>query len=311
MYNTVIRWLREERADMVRTVYVDLLFLVNFSMDFLCFFLVSRLFSVPMSVFRSIFASVFGGVYAVVSLFLPVRGFVLLLCDASACIVMCLIAEGRRGKGLTKTVSEILVFTGVSMALGGIMTAVYTFLGETGIPETLQSDGDGISAWLFLLLAAIGGGATMLGSRFFRRNAACEHYDVRVILCGRERTFQALIDTGNALTDPIGGAPAAVIGLSSARGFLPEEITRDALRSPSASLTRLPERYRSRARLLPVETVTGEGMLLAFRADVCYICPSDAPPGHKEKLTEKRELLIAVTAASPENGEMLLPPGIY
>lgn len=310
MYNRDNTGKGERISQMVRTVYADLLFLINFSMDFLCFFLVSRLFCRPISLVRTILASALGGIYAVCSLFLPFRGLTLLFCDAFACVLMCITAEARRGMRFSRFLSEILIFTGVSMALGGVMTAAYTVLNEAGIPESLQSDGDGISAWLFLLLAGIGGGATLLGSRFFRRNSERTYCRVTVSLCGKERTFDAVVDTGNALTDPIGGCPAAAVDASALYGFLPREICEKGTTDPIACFSSLPEQYRIRARLLPVATVTGGGVLLAFRADACYIAFGDLSECGKDAPQEERELLIALTSAKPEGAEMLLPAGI-
>lgn len=295
---------------MVRTVYADLLFLINFSMDFLCFFLVSRLFSRPLSLPRTLFASLIGGFYAVLSLFLPFRGFLLLVCDTCACAVMCLLAEMKRGISFSRMATEILTYTGISMALGGVMTAVYSVLNEAGISKLLKNDSDGISAWIFLLLAVIGGGATMLGSRFFRRRTAAQYFTVTVGLCGKERTFRAAVDTGNALADPATGTPAAAVSISALKGFIPPEICRAAAESPITCFSSLPEPYRVRARLLPVKTVTGEGMLLAFRTNFCYIRALEKDAKNSDAEGVERELLIALTAATPENADMLLPVGI-
>lgn len=310
MYNTVITRLWEGTSAMVRTVYADLLFLINFSMDFLCFFLVSRLFSRSISLPRVLLASTVGGLYAVFSLFLPFRGLLLLFCDASACAVMCLIAFLRRGISASRMMTEILIHMGISMALGGVMTAVYSLLNEAGISKLLKNDSDGISAWIFLLLAAVGGGATMLGSRFFRRNVEQRYFSVTVGLCGKERTFRATVDTGNALRDPTSGVPAAAVSVSALKGFLPPEICRTAQENPIKCFSSLPEEYRSRARLLPVRTVTGEGMLLAFRTDFSYIREMDTDMEDEKTLGERRELLIALTSAKPECADMLLPAGI-
>lgn len=294
---------------MVRTVYVDLLFLINFSMDFLCFFLTARLFSRPFPLFRVLLASAFGGIYSVFSLFFPFRGCLLLLSDIGICAFMCLVVFLSRGITVARVMTEILLYTGISMALGGIMTAVYSILNQIGIAELLTSDSDGISSWIFLLLAAVGGGATLLGSKCFRRDRARKYFTVTVGLCGRERSFRAVIDTGNSLSDPITGLSAAAVSVNALKGFLPEEICQNGASDPVSCFSSLSGAYRTRARLLPVRTVTGEGMLLAFRTDFCYISPINAERTPSE--WEERELLIALCTADPEGAEMLLPVGIY
>ena len=84
---------------MEQTVYVDLYFLINFSMDFLCFFLLSKLLSVKLSFGRTIAASLLGGLYANLALFLPLSSLPALLLDMAACTLMCAVALLRRHEG--------------------------------------------------------------------------------------------------------------------------------------------------------------------------------------------------------------------
>jgi len=290
---------------MIRTVYVDILFLINFSMDFFCFYLVSVLLCRPFSPLRMVIASAVGGIYAVFSLFLPFSGILLLCCDAFACLLMCFMKEIGRPIRTMPLFREALIFTGVSMALGGVMTATYSMLNKMGIPEDLSKGSDGISAWIFLLLAVIGGGATLLGSRFFQRNASMKVYRVHVELCGREGEFLARIDTGNSVADPISGCPAAAIDPGAAEKLLPELQLVD-FRHPGDCISQLPEALRARVRLLPVVTVTGEGLLLAFRIDHFTVTESAM-----KKEGEECRVLLAVSPTALDGTDMLLPPSIF
>ena len=66
---------------MGQIVYADLLFLVNFTMDFLCFFVTARILCRPFKVWRCCIASVLGGVYSVVVLFAGFNAVIGLLAD--------------------------------------------------------------------------------------------------------------------------------------------------------------------------------------------------------------------------------------
>ena len=289
---------------MVRTVYVDILFLINFSMDFLCFSLVSVLFCRRISPYRIALASLVGGAYAVLSLFFPFGGILLLLSDILSCLLMCLIKEIGHPIRPVALFREAIVYTGVSMMLGGIMTATYRALNEIGIPESLSDTSDGVSAWLFLLLALIGGGASLFGSRFLKRGISEKTYCAEVHLLGRRARFHARIDTGNLLTDPISGCPAAALDLDAAHRLLPE-LKETALKSPSAILPLLPQELRARARLLPVTSVTGEGILLAFRTDGVLLSEREGASDG-----ERFALLVAISSVKLDGIEMLLPPSV-
>ena len=66
-------------------VYIDLYVLINFSMDFLCFFITSKILQGPVRFWRMTLASVIGGIYAGVALFLPISGATAIAADLLAC----------------------------------------------------------------------------------------------------------------------------------------------------------------------------------------------------------------------------------
>ena len=84
---------------MTQIVYADLLFLVNFSMDLLCFFVTGRLLHKDTRMWRMIVASALGGVYSVAVLFLPLGTLTAVLLDLLFCAFMCLCAFGIKNGG--------------------------------------------------------------------------------------------------------------------------------------------------------------------------------------------------------------------
>ena len=282
------------------TVYADILFFVNFTMDFLCFYLLCTLFSRKMRILPVTMAAAIGALYGVVSVLISVDGLLLLLLDLLVCALMCRIALVGGGRPtLRRVATDTLVYMGISMMLGGVMTAVYRCWNEMGIAALLPEDTEsGLSPWVFFLLAAIGGGATLLGGRFRLNCAVAAYYDVRVRLCGREAVFRAVVDTGNGVEDPISGMRAVMLDRKAAERLLPREILSEA----EADFSAMGEDYRRRARLLPVRTVTGSGMLLAFRCDGCRVSAVGETGG------EERSLLVAITDLHSGDAEALLPP---
>ena len=114
---------------MEQTVYVDLYFLINFSMDFLCFFLTSRILRGPIRFGRMTAGAAVGGIYADLALFLPLAGAAALGTDLLACGAICFITYGKKGERRSLPV-YVLVYTAVSMTLGGFMTAFFNLLFE-------------------------------------------------------------------------------------------------------------------------------------------------------------------------------------
>ena len=61
---------------METVLYADVLFLINFSMDYLSLYAVSRLLALPSRAWRMLAGAVLGGLYGVLSVVLFIQGFV-------------------------------------------------------------------------------------------------------------------------------------------------------------------------------------------------------------------------------------------
>jgi len=248
---------------MEQTVYVDLFFMINFSMDFLCFYLTSRLLGIKMKPYRAVIASALGGIYANLALLWGLSGVAAIALDAAACALMCFVAFGfpRRFGGAAL---YILVYIAVSMTLGGFMTALFNLLNRMGLGGA-EVGGDGISAWLLLALAAVSAVITLMGGRFFRRKTSKKSVTLKISLRGKSVTLRALCDSGNMLRDPISGKLCVVVSSKALRNIIPNDIIRAAKSfgsglsdSAAASLG---------VRLIPTRTATGDGLMVAVKAD--------------------------------------------
>ncbi len=252
---------------MEQTVYIDLLFLINFSMDFLCFFLASRILSWRISLPRTLMAAVVGGIYSSAALFLPKLYFLSFVIDVAVSFFMVLIVTlGRR---FADIILSWVVFFAVSMALGGFMTAIFNLLNKAGLGGADPSGEEGISVWLFLLIALVSGAITLFSGRFFRKKAATRTARVTVSYCGRSIVLEGLVDSGNFLREPISARLCVVADRGVLSGFLPSELL-----SASGNAVHIdilsPEHAKS-VRLVPTRSATGEGVLLAIRPDKMYI----------------------------------------
>lgn len=246
---------------MGQTVYLDLFFVINFSMDFLCFYLAGALLGSKLSALRMIFGAVLGGLYADISLFLPVEGLWELILHIAACLVMCVVVYGRRS-----VIAHTCVYIATSAVIGGFMTALFELLNTLDLPIS-EMQGDGISAWTLLFLAAISAVITLLGGRFFRRKSSAKYTDVKLEFQGKTETLRGFCDSGNLLCDPISGRPCIVANKSS----LSRLLSNDILNCSAEDAQKLSSKYASRIRLIPAKTATGTGMLIALRLDAIYL----------------------------------------
>ena len=254
---------------MEETVYADIYFLINFSMDFLCLFLTARLMSEKPRLGRISAASVFGGVYAVAALLILPSGVWAVAFDIFACVVISLIAFLKRGR-LRSTLGLAVVYTAVSIGLGGIMTALFTLFNRLGLSQMLSGgevSEDSPTVWVLLILAVAGAVMTGLCGRFFRSRSSKRFATLEITFEGRSAALRGMVDSGNLLREPVSGRPCIVADCKRVSSVFPYELIRIAEKGEYSRLKDVSPKYAKRIRLIPASTALGEGMLMGVRAD--------------------------------------------
>ena len=88
-------------------VYGDLLFLINFSMDFLCFYISCRLLHKKLPTLRACLSAFVGGIYSVASLFIVTNAKLAIVMDIAVLVFMCLVVY------LDKVISFTMLLKGI------------------------------------------------------------------------------------------------------------------------------------------------------------------------------------------------------
>ena len=289
---------------MEQTVYADLLFLINFSMDFLCFYITSAILHKKLSVLRSLLASIGGGVYSVAILFayiVPPFGLIL---DAAACIIMCAAVFIDRKTKFSKIILCTAVYIGVSAALGGMMTAIFNMLNTLELPlDMLRVDSEGIPVWLFALLAAVSGAATLAGGRFFREKQSQKTARVEITFDNKTVSLYAVCDNGNLIRDPVSGKTVIIGDLASLRRILPDGIIKAVRENNSSYVSSLPQKYARRLRLIPASSIAGGSLLYALSADKIVVYTDNGSAHESNAL-----FAPAPIGGSAKGYQALLPP---
>ncbi len=222
------------------SVYLDLVFLLNFLVDFLLILTVDRLFGYPLKWKRSAVSALTGGIYGAVCL---LHGFEFLGALHWRLIVLCILSVIAFGWNHT-TIKRGAVLILASMALGGIAVCIDQggFLGIV-LPAAA------------LLALSIPGVLKKTGIQQF--------VPVELIRAGRRYLLTALQDTGNLLRDPVTGQQVMIVGPETAKDVL--GLTPMQLAEPIRTMQ---EGIIPGLRLIPYSTVgQPHGMLLAICFD--------------------------------------------
>lgn len=220
------------------TVYLDLVMMLNFLVDFLLLLGTNRLSGFPATPGRCALAALFGSIYAGFCL-LP--GFRFLGNFLWRCVSLCLMAAVAFGLR-RDAVKRGGVFLLLSLALGGMALC---FTRQNFAALTLGAAG----VWL-LCRVSFGDGAV-----------GREYVPVTLTHGGKTVSFTALRDTGNTLRDPITGEPVLVVS-----GEVGEALTGLTQRQLSSPLETIAARPLPGLRLIPYHAVGNKGgLLLAMR----------------------------------------------
>ena len=194
-------------------VYADILFLINFSMDYLCIYITAKVLHRRLGFLRSLMAAALGGIYSVLSLFLSLAPLIAFLLDCAICQLMCLIVFAERKQKLTSLCVPTFLYVGISMMTGGCMTAIFNLLNKLELPLDFIGE-DTVSTSLFAILAAIAGMISLKSGQMISRKGAIRECKVILEFCGHKFEFSGFADSGNLVKEPLSGRPVIFLDRS-------------------------------------------------------------------------------------------------
>ena len=219
-------------------IYLDLVIILNFCVDFLLILGTNRLCGFPTGWGRTALAAALGAIYAGVCV-LP--GFSFLSGTLWRIVFLALMGAIAFGFSMG-SVRRGILFIFMSMALGGIALG----LGSDGFWAVVMA------AIGVALLCLIGFQGRVSDNRFV---------PIFVKHGGKSVTMTALVDTGNTLRDPISGAPVVVADAQAGETLL--SLTREQLLHPVETMAQV-----SGLRLIPYHAVgQPAGMLIGIKAE--------------------------------------------
>lgn len=246
---------------MSQTIYGDIYILINFSMDFLSLYILTFLTHDRVRLWRMCVGASIGAVYALLSLLPQENEFLQAVTNILVSMTVCFAAFGFGS--LHAYIKRMFLFYCVSFLSGGFMSAIYYFAGKlirdrdvliNGRVEDIYAD---IPLWVFALCALICALIAIIWGRVTSRSKQISVVTVRVESDNASHEFDGLVDSGNLLTDPLGGLPVIIVSAETAERLFPPEIRRGDIDVHTV---------KGRVRLIPYQTPSGEGMTLGYIA---------------------------------------------
>ena len=277
---------------MTTVLYADVLFVINFSMDFISLWVTSKLLSISRRARRFALSAALGALAATAMTALSVEGIAEGAIALAVSVAMALAAFGFGSA--KRLVWRALTLWGAGALIGGAVTALCSLGGRGIVAGTPGGVG---RPWGFLAVGVllVWAFVRLIRPRLSRRTAT-----VRITVGGVSVEAEALVDTGNLACDPIGGDAAVFVSLPlAARLFGEENARRIAEVRPDA----LPDELHSKVRLVPAAGIGKTGICAGIVTDSLTLPPDDTP---------RRALICVADVPKDHFGgfDALVPPSL-
>lgn len=249
-YNRVRRW----GGVMEKTIYADLLFLMNLGGDILTLWVTARLCRLMTKPSRIAAGAATGAVLSVfITVFLD--GAAAFAAGIPTAAFMCLLAFGKTS--FPDFLRRTAIMWSSACLFFGVVSSFSSAVNRTFGPK-------GRTAAAIACAGAVP--AVLLVSRFRRDKAERRSALVTFSVCGEIVKILCLVDSGNLLREPVTGDPVLVVA-SEAVPQIPKNVVSYILDGdgdpPPVIMTRL--------RIIPARSVSGEEIMRAVRPDVLTI----------------------------------------
>ena len=216
-----VRTGQEVKAATEINLYIDVLFLTNFAMDFLVLSIVRRGMKYRLIWWRMILGAILGAAWAVFAAafpFLPLWLEMVFTYLAVSTLMVVTAFDVKKPKEIGKAVG-VLYLSAVTVA--GIMDALYQHT-KAGyyIEQILRGNGQKAIPFYRLIFLAAG---TYFGIRCFLRQISAmlkgksNFYEVTMHYRGKKKVVTALLDTGNRLYEPVSRRAVHVVTYEAVR----------------------------------------------------------------------------------------------
>ena len=265
-------------AGLTVKVYLDVILLVNFIMDFFILWVTGKLGNFPAKISRLVLGAFIGALYSIAVL-LPQWSFFSSFLGKSLCAVI-MLSVAYPPQGIAKFIRSLLYLYVISFAMGGaVLAAVYLLDTSPGFMQVWNGVGIiwGIHySWLIIALAVAGflgyGGFHYLRKGWFQEELL---NSLTIYFHNDKVMIPALLDTGNQLTDPFTKKPVIVVERAALEKLFPEDFlqkTKEGNAEISEILGSLDETWAARIRLIPFNSVgKSDGLMVGFRPDIVVI----------------------------------------
>lgn len=261
------------------TVYVDILFFENLVINFLILWITKKVIKSPTSSLRLFLGAFIGAAYVILLLILPgVKAYY--TGTAKFLLSLLIIAVSFNQRKANEFIKTLCVFYISTFVFAGAAFAFLYFNGAGGFVRNGIVYFFGDSKWtaIFLSVATVGILMGVIRELWISRHIKDVYLiPINISIENKTVAFNALVDTGNSLCDPLSKLPVVVVEFKAICTILPEDIRgifEEKQENDLSKVTSVVSKstWFSRFRLIPFSSLGKEnGILIGFKPDFILI----------------------------------------
>ena len=250
----------------MRTLYIDVYFLINYTVDILSLYFAAMFSKTPTTTRRLIISSLLGALVAVIAVFLPEIPIVKFCIATLGLLLMGYIApKPMKLRRKIKFILSFLIFTALT---GGAVTFIWDLFDKYAKNIFTEVSGGAVNRKMLVLsiILLLSIGVFKMIISFFSNNESEGSVDLEITFLENTAKVSAFIDSGNLAVDPMDMSPVLLIKEDVAKNILPENII------DLCDIDSLDRKVKKRIRLIPVSRGGATHVLVGVKADgVCVI----------------------------------------
>lgn len=253
----------------IKTLYIDVYFLINFTVDLLSLYFAARFSKIPTTIKRLIIASLFGALSAVGIVFLPENTLLKFVAAAVGLLLIGFIAPKKIA--LPRKIKYIFAFLIFEALVGGAVTFIWGLL-DRYISDFFNGfEGGAVNRkMLFLsLIVLLSIGVFKMLVSLFTNVETEESVDLEIRFLNKTAIVSAFVDSGNLAVDPMDMTPVLLIKKEIAEGILPVNIDQ------ICDIDSLDRQIKKRIRLIPISRGGETHVLVGVKVDSVKIIKCD------------------------------------
>lgn len=273
------------------TIYIDIIIVENLIMNYIILYATAVISKDKISYTRIFLASLIGAIYAVSEYVLKMNIYSNIFIKMILAVIIVYVAFYPQN--IKKMFKQLVMFYVTTFTFGGVATYLIYVLKPQNI---IIKNGMYVGTYVLkiIFIGAIVGTIILLiafklsKNKITKKDMICQ---IKIKINGKEKTLDAMVDTGNMLKEPITGIPVAVVERTSLYDLLPKEILNNTESILGGDFKKIPEEikkeYISKLKIIPFASLGKQnGMLVGIKPEKIKII--------NEQTEEEKNAIIGI-----------------